>query len=208
MTDRRRGSTRPAITAAAGVAACLLLAACNGSSSSTAAAAPAPATAPASSATAPPTDQGPSSTPSPATAPSTGSAATTGGNACSLVTEGDATTALGSDPGPGRPVTSHGASQCQYGTFQSSFVLVNLIPSQGVAGYDRMHSNPKLAQAGTIADVSGVGDRAFSVSGHGQTSVWISQGDSLALVMVAIHGAPSDPDHQALALAKVVSSRL
>ena len=206
MTDRRRGSTRSAITAAGGVTACLLLAACNGSP--TAATGPAAGTSTPTSA--PSSASAPTTRPAvaPSGSPSTGPAATTGGDACSLVTEGDATTALGTDPGPGTPVTNHGASQCQYGTFQTSFVLVNLIPSQGPAAYDRMHSNPKLAQAGTISEVSGVGDRAFRISGHGQSSIWISQGDSLALVMVAIHSAATAPDTQALALAKVVSGRL
>jgi hypothetical protein len=197
-----RQHRRHATAVAAGIAASLMLVGCG--SSSTPAAAPASTTTPVA-----PTSATTPAAPTPSSdAPSTGSAATTGGNACTLVTEQDVTAALGSDPGPGRPLTHLGASQCQYGSYQHAFVLVNLLPSQGQAAYDRMRNNPKLSAAGAVADVPGVGDHAFGISGHGQASIWINKGDSLLLVMVAIQAAPNPPKDQALALATAAASRL
>jgi Protein of unknown function (DUF3558) len=204
MTAQHRRSTAPAAIAAASVATCLLLTACGGSPAVTRAAAtetPAP-TDPSSSTSAAP------AAPSSSAAPSTDPPATTAADACALVTEHDVAAVLGTDPGAGRPVSSHGATQCQYGDYQSALVLVNLTPSQGVAAYDRMESNPKMSDAGTVTDVAGVGDRAFGVYGHGTASIWINQGDALVLVMVEISSASSPPKGQVLSLAKTASSRL
>jgi hypothetical protein len=129
-------------------------------------------------------------------------------DACALVTEQEVTTAIGTDPGHGTPISSHGSSQCQYGTFQSSFVLVNLTPSRGKAAYDLMHNNPKVADAGTVADVTGLADRAFGISGHGTVSIYFNKGDALVLVMVEIHTATAPPKAQALALASTAASRV
>ena len=231
---RHRRTLRAASLATAGVAACLLLAACGGSSAAapvpaeTAAAQLSPSSAPpppapaspAAAATAPPatTSAPPGTTPAPASAPASSarpsaelSAAgdvTAGGPACSLVTEQDATVALGSDPGAGQSVTSHGASQCQYGSFQTSLVLVNITPSEGAAAYDRMRNNPKLASAGSAMDIPGLGDRAFGITGHGTGSIWINKGDSLVLVMVAKPLSPNATPDPVLALATTVSGRL
>ena len=138
----------------------------------------------------------------PAAAPAAGT------TACALVTEQEVGTALGTDPGPGSAFTSHGASQCQYGTFQTAFVLVNLNPSQGKPFYDHARNNPKVSQAGAVTDVAGVGDRAFGIFGHGTASIYFNKGDALVLVMVEIHGASSPPKAQALALAKTAASRI
>ena len=206
MTDRHRRTWSPAAAAmAAPVAVCVMLAGCGGP--------PAPAADMATPGAPASVDAGASTAPTPPaqssrSEASTPSSARQARDACALVTEDDVTAALATDPGPGTPATSHGASQCQYGEFQSSFVLVNLTPSRGAAAYDHMRASPKLAEAGAVADVAGVGDRAFGVYRHGEASIWINQGDDLLLVMVAIQSAPSSPKGQALALAKVASSRL
>jgi hypothetical protein len=132
-----------------------------------------------------------------------------GGTACTLVTEQDVAAALGRDPGPGSADTGEGgSSQCQYGSFQNAFVLVNLNPSQGKAFYDNAHSNPKVSEAGAITDVAGVGDRAFGISGHGAASIYFNKGDALVLVMVSIRSAASPPEPQTVALAKTAASRV
>jgi hypothetical protein len=157
-----------------------------------------------------------SATPAPAThtdplaAKTTTAAATAapaaGGNACELVTEQEVGTALGTDPGVGSPFTSHGASQCQYGTYQTAFVLVNLTPAQGATAYDMMHG--KTAGNGVaVADVAGVGDRAFEISGPNADSIYFNKGDALVLVTVTIHTATSPPKDQALALARAAAGR-
>jgi len=176
-------------TAVAGIASCLLIGGCgsSGSSAHTGEAAPAAATSDDSTAAAAP--------------------ATVGGDACSLVTEQEVTTQLGSDPGPGSPTTSNGASQCQYGSFQKAFVLVNLTPTQGKAAYDLVHGG-KLGAGIAIADTAGLGDRAFEASRAGMATFYVAKGDGLPLVMVAIHTATSPPRAQALALATTAAARL
>ena len=195
--------SRSIAAAAIGLAGCLLLAAC-GSTTSTRAAPP--ATNPTSSAT--------SSSPAAAdstTAPVGGnaSAAPVGGtSACALVTEPDATTALGKDPGAGSKFSSHGSTQCQYGSYQTAFLLVNLTPSQGRAGYDNVHNNPKLGQNVRVIDITGVGDRAFEISGPNTAGIYFTKGDALVVVSVSMQTATSPPKVAALALAKIAASRL
>lgn len=128
--------------------------------------------------------------------------------ACDLITEAEATAALGADPGPGSKFASHGSSQCQFGSYQAQFLLVNITPTRGKAGYDLMHNNPKLSQAGSVANLAGVGDRAFEITGPGTASIYFNKGDALILVSVAIPSAPVAPKAQALALAKTAADRV
>ena len=205
MTNPRRHTVG---AVAACLAALLLLTACSKST-------PAPQTTSAVQTTAAATDATSAATATsvapadPASTDATPAAAPAGGGtACTLVTEADATTVLGTDPGPGSADTSNGSSQCQYGDFQSAFVLVNLNPSQGKAFYDHAFNNPKVSQAGAVTDVAGVGDRAFGTVGHGAASIYFNKGDALVIVMVEIHTASSPPNAQALALAKTAASRI
>ena len=179
---------RPIAAVAAIAAAGLLLVAC----SSTTLADPSTTTPPAASTTGDPTT-------SPATA---------GGDACTLVTEHDVTAALGSDPGPGTPLTRRGASQCQYGSYQTQWVLVNLTPAQGGPAYDNLRDNPQTGQAGAIVDVAGIGDRAFEVGSHGSAGIFFNKGDALVVVSVVISSATSPPMEQAVSLATTAASRV
>lgn len=206
---------------AACIAAGLLLAAC---SKSTPAAQSMPAaqttsavqaTAPAADAAsiAPATSEAPTTSVAPTAAATTdatpAAAASGGGTACALITQQEVGAALGTNPGPGSADTGErGSSQCQYGSFQSAFVLVNLNPSQGRSFYDSTRSNPKVSQAGAVTDVAGVGDRAFGIFGHGAASIYFNKGDALVLVMVSIRTASSPPEAEALALAKTAASRI
>jgi hypothetical protein len=198
---------RTSAAAAFGLAGCLLLAGCNS-------AAPAPAAhtdTPAVQATAGVNSASPADATSTAGTPigATSAAASSGDTtACTLVTEQEVGTALGTDPGPGSPFTSHGSSQCQYGSYQTAFVLVNLTPTQGKAAYDLMHNNPKVGNAGAVVDVAGVGDRAFEISGPNTASIYFNNGDALVLVTVEIRTATSPPKDQALALATAAASRI
>ena len=186
--------------AAAALATALLLAACSGSSTSTA-----PDKTPATNAG----GVGGASTQAASTGPpAVASSAAAVTSACALVTEKEVGTALGADPGKGSPFSSHGASQCQYGSYQTAFVLVNLNPTMGKAAYDHMRTNPKISEAGAVADIAGVGDRAFGISGHNTASIYINTGDTLVLVMVEIRSAASPPTGQARALAAIAAGRL
>jgi hypothetical protein len=129
-------------------------------------------------------------------------------DACALITEQDATTALGVDPGHGSTFSSHGSTQCQYGTYQTAFVLVNLTPTNGRAGYDLVRANQKPGDAATIADISGVGDRAFEVSGHNTAGIFFNRGDAVVTISVTIQTATSPPHAVALSIAKLAASRL
>ena len=198
----------------------LLLTACNNASAADGSADPAPTTSTTPAvATAPtpadPTEPAPSADSSTADA-STASAATAsapavaaGGSACDLVTEDDVASAVGSDPGPGSPFTSHGASQCQYGDYQGpAFVLVNLTPTQGQESYDHMLKDPHVSDGGTITEISGVGDQSFGVSGPHTSSIFFTKGDALVVVMVETSATVESPDAQVLALAKIAAGRV
>ena len=203
MTDPHR---RTLASAALAMAGCLLLAGCGSSApvakTYTTAVQPTADSTPATPGTslAQTDPASTAATPAPAAAP--------GAAACALVTEQEVAAALGTDPGAGRTFTSHGASQCQYGNYATAFVLVNLTPTQGKAAYDLMHSNPNLGHTLVLADVAGLADRAFEVSGPNTASVYFDKGDALVLVMVEIRTASSPPKSQALALAKTAVDRI
>jgi hypothetical protein len=188
--------SRTLAAAAYGITGCLLFAGCgNGTTAAQSSPSSAPATA-AQATTAAPVDPAAASTPD---------AAEGSAHACSLVTEKDAETALGKDPGPGSKFTSHVSSQCQYGNYASGLVLVNLTPTRGRAAYDLMHDNPKV---GHVVDADGFGDRAFEVSGPNTASIFFDKGDALVLVMVELRSAASPPMRQARALAKTAADRV
>jgi hypothetical protein len=89
----------------------------------------------------------------PAAAATTGSTAAV--NACALVTEQDATTLLGSDPGPGQDTSSDMGAACAYGASLTLGVGAN-------AGKAKFDSDRASAQgSGKSQDLSGVGDAAF-----------------------------------------------
>jgi hypothetical protein len=132
-----------------------------------------------------------------------------GGNACSLVTEADATTALGTDPGPGTgSISAHGSSQCDYGTLGRTLVLVNITPTQGKLAYDNFRNNPDIGKPGSVVDVAGVGDKAFEVDSHGSAGIFFRKGDALVAVSVVFYLVASPPTDQVRALAKVVAGRI
>lgn len=136
-------------------------------------------------------------------------ASAAGGNACSLVTEADATTALGADPGPGTGDTgAHDSSQCHYGPYQSKLVLVNITPTQGKLTYDNMRNNAGTAKTGSVVDVAGVGDKAFEVDSHGSAGIFFRKGDALVVVSVVFYLAASPPTDQVRDLAKLVAGRI
>jgi hypothetical protein len=198
MTQLHRRATA---LAASGAAASLLLAACSSSSptqAKTEAAVAARNTG--SSPVADPTSA--SGTPLGATSP----AAPTGGvDVCALVTEQEAGTALGTDPGPGEVVAgARGASSCLYGQLPA-MVTVNLVPSRGQADYDHLRAQ---AKPGQLFDVSGVGDAAFRVSSGRAASVDFYKGDTFVAVGVITGQAGAPPGAQALALAKAAAGRI
>ena len=86
----------------------------------------------------------------------------TAGESFACAVGGERTPAAGSEVGSA--FASHGSTQCQYGSYQTQFLLVNLTPSRGRAGYAMMRSHQRAGQPVKAVDVPGVGDQAFEVS--------------------------------------------
>ena len=76
-------------------------------------------------------------------------------DACAVITEQDATTLLGSDPGPGMDSTSDMGAACSYG----ASLTLNVAPAAGSAQFDSDKSS--AGESGKSKDLSGVGDAAF-----------------------------------------------
>jgi hypothetical protein len=204
MTNPHR---RTVASAALAMTGCLLLAACGSSAPAAGAPTGVPAVQTRAGASTPATSVAPTDPASTGATPL--AASTAGGNACSLVTEADATTALGTDPGPGTgSISAHGSSQCHYGTMGRTLVLVNITPTQGKLAYDNMRNNPDAGKAGAVVDVAGVGDKAFEVDSHGSAGIYFHKGDALVAVSVVFYLAATPPTDQVRALAKVVAGRI
>jgi len=154
-----------------------------------------------------PSSGGPSAGASSSAAPSS-AAGPSDTDACTLITEQDVTDTLGSDPGPGTPISNKGASQCQYGSYATQAVLVNVTPSQGKLAFDNFRNDPHTADAGTVVDVDQIGDRAFEVGSHGSAGIFFIKGDVLVVVSVVVLTDATPPMDQAVALAKTAASRI
>jgi len=156
-----------------------------------------------------PSSGGPSAgTSSSGTAAPSSAAGPSNTDACTLITEQDVTDTLGSDPGPGTPISNKGASQCQYGSYATQAVLVNVTPSQGKLAFDNFRNDPHTADAGTVVDVDQIGDRAFEVGSHGSAGIFFIKGDVLVVVSVVVLTDATPPMDQAVALAKTAASRI
>ena len=131
-----------------------------------------------------------------------------GRSACTLITEHDVTASIGADPGAGSEAESHGATLCAYGSYAKQVLTVNVLPAQGRASYDRARKNPHLV-SGTglsVADVTGLGEQAFELSGPHTDALYFTKGETLIVVGLT---APTKPHTgAALALAKIAAGRL
>ncbi|HLY13240.1 MAG TPA: DUF3558 family protein [Candidatus Limnocylindrales bacterium] len=126
----------------------LVLAACSGS-----AATPAPTVGGAGPTAATGDPSAPPAAAAASTAPAAGGATI---DACSLVTEQEATTFLGSDPGAGLSTGTADQPACAYG----ASLTLSIQPSAGKAQYD---ADRGAAQgSGKSTDLTGVGDAAFA----------------------------------------------
>lgn len=191
---------RAGTATALGVIGCLLLVGCS-SNSATHAGAPAAHASTGAASSSPADPPGTTSAPVDATSPA---APTTRTKICSLITEQEASTALGTDPGPGQDTTSHGASSCMYGT-APMIVTVNLVPSGGKAAYDQLRAH---APAGRTVDVAGVGDAAFGTSSGPATGIDFYKGDTFVAVVLVAATASTPSKNRAIVLAKAAAARI
>jgi hypothetical protein len=189
MTDPHRKTLS---STAACVTACLLLAACSNSTpaahtTSATHTKPTGHSAAAVQTTAPTTDTTnvPVTNAATATSPPTGAGGAP--SACALITEKDVTSTIGADPGKGSAFSSHGANQCQYGSFQTEVVLVNVLPFLGKLSYDHIVK----AANGRFRQIAGLGDGALEHSDIHSDTVYFLKGDAPSpWVRQARRGAP------------------
>jgi hypothetical protein len=98
-------------------------------------------------------------------------------DACTLITEQDATTAIGTDPGPGTAQASADGTSCEYLVHTDGRgVTVGVIPDSNRAHYDSARATYQHTY--TVQDVSGIGDAAFEFIG-GQVT-----GGSAAVILI------------------------
>jgi hypothetical protein len=117
--------------------------------------------APASTTSTATTSGSATSTPHPASTPvSTAQAASTP-DPCTLVTEADITTALGTDPGPGRSLAAGRYQACAYGT---AVVVTD-------RAIDRATFDTSSAQNPGSQPLAGVGDAAVTATDENGTAV-------------------------------------
>ena len=128
-------------------------------------------------------------------------AGATAPNPCSLVTEAEATTAIGAAAGPGVPGGSSDVPRCTYG----NGALIIDASSQGRAEYDSQHAAMTSGPAGSSREVSGVGDAAFEVSGGPTAIVMFAKGSTL--VEIILQGSLSAPADAGITLASAAAGR-
>ena len=187
------GASR-ALLAAVG---CLLLASCGAAQSSTA-----PAGANPAATSSAPTGAATSSASSAAAIPAATSVAVQAGGsgmtACGLVTEQDASAALGRAAGPGTAGGTAALSECIY----DNGSLIVSMKTDSKALYDTSYAQ---AHAKGAADVPSVGDSAFQYSaGTAFSGVEFLRGTTLVTVLAGGTGAGD----AALAAAKIAAAKL
>jgi hypothetical protein len=132
------------------------------------------------------------------TSSSTGQASAA--SACALITEHDATAALGADPGPGEESPGH----CIYAAGAASMnIIVQSLPD-GAASFGRL----RTAQGSHAVDVSDVGDGAFGTFDGPIAVVNFYKGNTMVAVELALTGASTSSQNQTTALAKIAAGRI
>lgn len=181
------GTSRALLTAVG----CLLLASCSAATTSTA------------------TSTAPSGANPAATSPAATSAATTaataapvkaggsGMTACTLITEQDASAALGRAAGQGTAGGTAALSECIYD--QGSLIVSMKTDSKAL--YDRSHASAKAKGA---SDVPGIGDSAFKAGTDQSCTLLFVKGTTLVSILSGGAGAQD----AAVAVAKVAASKL
>ncbi len=124
--------------------------------------------------------------------------------ACLLITEQEASAALGSDPGPGVAGVLGVATTCTFGT-PPSVLTVDLVPTGGKAAYEQTQGSARPHQLVTI---SGVGDAALGMFGGPIGAIYFYKGDALVSVLLTTNGANATSQDKMTALANTAAGRL
>jgi hypothetical protein len=129
-------------------------------------------------------------------------------DACSLVTEQEAATALGADPGPGQQTALEGtATACTY-LAGGSTLQFSLMLSDGKATYDEQHAHIPTAAASLISDMTGIGDNAFGQFQGSRGAINFDKGDALVVMGLNLVGATDPPRDQLTVLATAAAGRI
>jgi hypothetical protein len=137
--------------------------------------------------------------------------AATGGNkhACSVVTEQEASTALGGpDLGPGQetPTSPAGVGDCVYGGVVGAGVRVTVESGVGKAVYDGDRSSYPSA---SMTDVPGVGDGAFEITtSASQVTVYLYKGGTFVSITLDTGATTGPLKDKVLALATNAAGRV
>jgi len=127
-------------------------------------------------------------------------------HACVLVSEQDATTALGADPGVGKEDTQNGDfggnSRCSY-TVPSAGVQVS---ASSIAGKALCDGN---RQPNSV-DVPGVGDSAFETPATSaqEATVYFLKGEVCVSITIETRASTGSPKDRVIALATTAASRV
>ncbi len=97
---------------------------------------------------------------------------------------------------------------CVYGSYPKQVLTVNVIPTQGRASYDRYHKDPNLLRGSglKVANVIGLGDQAFELSGPHTDAIYFTKSD--ASFVIAFSAPTSPTKGGALTLAEIAAGRL
>jgi hypothetical protein len=124
-------------------------------------------------------------------------AAGVGLTACGLITQQDATTAIGSTVGPGTAGGTAALSECIYG----DGALIVGMKADSKAFYEQSQTD---AQARGATNVAGVGDGAFEAGAGQTTTLLFLKGTTIVSIILSAPGAKD----AAVAVAKVAAAKL
>ncbi len=127
---------------------------------------------------------------------------------CSVITEQEASTALGADPGPGQetPPGVGGLGTCVYGAGSSVVRLSVDASGVGKAIYDGDRSS---YPSGSTTDVPGVGDGAFEITTSGsQRTVYFYKGSTFVSITLGTDATTGPSKDQVVVLATAAAGRV
>jgi hypothetical protein len=128
-----------------------------------------------------------------------------------LITEQEATTALGTDPGAGQETLPgvSGNGTCVYGAGSSVVRLSVDISGVGKAIYAGDRDTVNGINPSFVHTIAGVGDAAFETPGGAtQDTIYLYKGGTFIEITLAVEAATALPTDQLVTLAKTAVGRV
>jgi hypothetical protein len=128
---------------------------------------------------------------------------------CTVLTEKDATTVFGSDPGPGHAtVTAAGTGRCTYDT-DSANLMITITPNQDQATFTRAHDKAaKDARPGSFGELPEVAHGAYGTWGGPMASIQFYKGSTAVYILLTMSSQTTPPKSQVTALAAAAAGRV